>query len=164
MYVVTFSSLLILMAEDLDGYEGDEDRIQGHSFGCCWKKSEACFDECNLLYIIKSISETSSDSSNKVDFYSSFFANIFLLFLKVYNDEADTLIISLENVHLHQEASSLWLPLVAVLRTIRRWELAGSSEQIDTAIVCDKGEVDFRGDSKFGEHSCHKREPGYTVT
>lgn len=31
MYVVTFSSLLILMAEDLDGYEGDEDRIQGMS-------------------------------------------------------------------------------------------------------------------------------------
>lgn len=56
----------------------------GHSFGCCWKKSEACFDECNL-YIIKSISETSSDSSNKVDFYSSFFAKIFLLFLKVKN-------------------------------------------------------------------------------
>lgn len=72
----------------------------------------------------------------------------------MYNDEADTLIISLENVHLHQEASSLWLPLVAVLRTIRRWELAGSSEQIDTAIVCDKGEVDFRGDSKFAEHTC----------
>ena len=72
----------------------------------------------------------------------------------MYNDEADTLIISLENVHLHQEASSLWLPLVAVLRTIRRWELAGSSEQIDTPIVCDKGEVDFRGDSKFAEHSC----------
>ncbi|KAF2580178.1 hypothetical protein F2Q68_00003751, partial [Brassica cretica] len=91
----------------LDGYEGDEDKIQGHSFGCCWKKSEACFDECNL-YRIKSISETSFDSSNKV----------------------------------------------AVLRTIRRWELAGSSEQIDTAIVCDKGEVDFRGDSKFAEHSC----------
>ncbi|CAN6870315.1 unnamed protein product [Brassica oleracea] len=60
------------MAEDLDGYEGDEDRIQGHSFGCCWKKSEACFHECNL-YRIKSISETSSDSSNKVDFYSFFF-------------------------------------------------------------------------------------------
>ncbi|KAF3488343.1 hypothetical protein F2Q69_00056136 [Brassica cretica] len=112
------------MAEDLDGYEGDEDRIQGHSFGCCWKKSEACFDECNL-YRIKSISETSSDSSNKVDFYSLlFFAKRFLLFLKVYNDEVDTLIISLENVHLHQEASH----------------------------HC--GEVDFRGDSKFAEHSC----------
>ncbi|KAL0656101.1 hypothetical protein Bca4012_076685 [Brassica carinata] len=97
------------MAGYLDGYEGDEDRIQGHSFGCCWKKSEACFDECNL-YRIKSISE--------------------------------------------RGISSLWLPLVAVLRTIRRWELAGSSEQIDTAIVCDKGEVDFRGDSKFAEHSC----------
>ncbi|CAN6872030.1 unnamed protein product [Brassica oleracea] len=75
------------MAGYLDGYEGDEDRIQGHSFGCCWKKSEACFDECNL-YRIKSISETSFDSSNKV-----------------YNDEADTLIINLENVHLLQEAS-----------------------------------------------------------
>ncbi|KAL0788927.1 hypothetical protein Bca101_005173 [Brassica carinata] len=52
--------------------------------------------------------------------------------------------------------SSLWLPLVAVLRTIRRWELAGSSEKIDTVIVCDKGEVDFRGDSKFAEHSCER--------
>ncbi|CAN7077291.1 unnamed protein product [Brassica oleracea var. botrytis] len=63
------------MAGYLDGYEGDEDRIQGHSFGCCWKKSEACFDECNL-YRIKSISETSFDSSNKVNFYTFFCKNI----------------------------------------------------------------------------------------
>ncbi|KAL0679482.1 hypothetical protein Bca4012_007463 [Brassica carinata] len=43
-----------------------------HSFGCCWKKNEACSDECNFCSAESSPSKKlAPDSSDKADGSSS---------------------------------------------------------------------------------------------